>query len=122
MPLLWVLRDTLNLTGTKFGCGMALCKRATVHIDGEATRSCITPISEVAGKKVALGRPEPSSAEGVDRDGRAVRLLPVRANHVCSGAAGEKTAAGSGSSLLILDHFLNVGRAPRLSPLPWLAS
>lgn len=52
MPLLWVLRDTLNMTGTKFGCGMALCGACTVHIDGEATRSCITPISEVAGKKV----------------------------------------------------------------------
>src|SRR6202040_1581418 len=52
MPLLWVLRDTLNMTGTKFGCGMALCGACTVHIDGEATRSCVTPISAVAGKKV----------------------------------------------------------------------
>src|SRR5215472_10911066 len=52
MPLLWVLRDTLNMTGTKFGCGMALCGACTVHINGEATRSCITPISNVAGKKV----------------------------------------------------------------------
>jgi isoquinoline 1-oxidoreductase subunit alpha len=52
MPLLWVLRDTLNMTGTKFGCGMALCGACTVHIGGEATRSCITPISSVAGKKV----------------------------------------------------------------------
>jgi isoquinoline 1-oxidoreductase subunit alpha len=52
MPLLWVLRDTLNMTGTKFGCGMALCGACTVHIDGEATRSCVTPISSLAGKKV----------------------------------------------------------------------
>jgi isoquinoline 1-oxidoreductase subunit alpha len=52
MPLLWVLRDTLNLRGTKFGCGIGLCGACTVHIDGEATRSCITPVSEVAGKKV----------------------------------------------------------------------
>jgi isoquinoline 1-oxidoreductase alpha subunit len=52
MPLLWVLRDTLNLTGTKFGCGMALCGACTVHIDGQVTRSCVTPISLVAGKKV----------------------------------------------------------------------
>jgi aerobic-type carbon monoxide dehydrogenase small subunit (CoxS/CutS family) len=52
MPLLWVLRDTLNMTGTKFGCGMALCGACTVHINGEMTRSCITPISAVAGKKV----------------------------------------------------------------------
>jgi isoquinoline 1-oxidoreductase subunit alpha len=52
MPLLWVLRDTLSMTGTKFGCGMALCGACTVHINGEATRSCITPISSVSGKKV----------------------------------------------------------------------
>src|SRR5258708_40281545 len=52
MPLLWVLRDTLNMTRTKFGCGMALCGACTVHINGEATRSCITPASSVAGKKI----------------------------------------------------------------------
>jgi len=52
MPLLWALRDTLNMTGTKFGCGMALCGACTVHINGEATRSCITLVSSLAGKKV----------------------------------------------------------------------
>jgi aerobic-type carbon monoxide dehydrogenase small subunit (CoxS/CutS family) len=52
MPLLWVLRDTLSLTGTKFGCGIALCGACTVHINGDAARSCVTPISTVAGKKV----------------------------------------------------------------------
>ena len=52
MPLLWVLRDTLGMTGTKFGCGMALCGACTVHIDGAATRSCVTPVSSVAGKKI----------------------------------------------------------------------
>src|SRR2546427_762387 len=52
MPLLWVLRDALNMTGTKFGCGMALCGACPVHINGEATRSCITTISSVAGKKI----------------------------------------------------------------------
>jgi isoquinoline 1-oxidoreductase subunit alpha len=52
MPLLWVLRDTLNMTGTKFGCGMALCGACTVHIQGEAARSCVTPVSAVAGKKI----------------------------------------------------------------------
>ena len=51
-PLLWVLRDNLNLTGTKFGCGIAQCGACTVHIDGNATRSCVTPASAVAGKKV----------------------------------------------------------------------
>jgi isoquinoline 1-oxidoreductase subunit alpha len=52
MPLLWVLRDTLGMTGTKFGCGMALCGACTVHIEGAATRSCITPVAAVAGKHI----------------------------------------------------------------------
>ena len=52
MPLLWALRDHLRLTGTKFGCGMALCGACTVHIDGQATRSCVTPVSTVEGKNV----------------------------------------------------------------------
>lgn len=51
-PLLWVLRDHLNLTGTKFGCGMAQCGACTVHVDGVATRSCVLPLSAVAGKKI----------------------------------------------------------------------
>ena len=51
-PLLWVLRDHLNMTGTKFGCGISLCGACTVHIDGAATRSCITPVSAVVGRKV----------------------------------------------------------------------
>jgi isoquinoline 1-oxidoreductase alpha subunit len=61
-PLLWVLRDTLNMTGTKFGCGMALCGACTVHINGEASRSCVTPISAVAGKKI-------TTIEGLSADG-----------------------------------------------------
>ena len=51
-PLLWVLRDHLGLTGTKFGCGMAQCGACTVHVDGAATRSCVLPVSAVAGKQV----------------------------------------------------------------------
>jgi len=51
-PLLWVLRDTLGLTGTKFGCGQSLCGACTVHVEGEATRSCVTRISSVAGKNI----------------------------------------------------------------------
>src|SRR5690349_6063904 len=62
MPLLWVLRDVLDMTGTKFGCGMALCGACTVHINGEATRSCITPISSVSGKHV-------TTIEGLSADG-----------------------------------------------------
>jgi len=52
MPLLWVLRENLGLTGTKFGCGMALCGACTVHLDGEAVRSCVTPVRRAADKKV----------------------------------------------------------------------
>jgi len=61
-PLLWVLRDTLGLTGTKFGCGIAQCGACTVHVDGEATRSCITPASAVAGKRIV-------TIEGLSPDG-----------------------------------------------------
>ena len=51
-PLLWVLREDLHLTGTKFGCGLAQCGACTVHLDGEAVRSCVTPVARAAGKKV----------------------------------------------------------------------
>ena len=51
-PLLWALRDHLSLTGTKFGCGMALCGACTVHVDGAATRSCVLPLGAVAGKSI----------------------------------------------------------------------
>ena len=67
-PLLWVLRDHLGMTGTKFGCGASLCGACTVHVDGVPTRSCVTPLSAVAGKKV-------TSIEGVadDKVARAVQ-------------------------------------------------
>ena len=52
MPLLWVLRDVAGLTGTKFGCGQALCGACTVHLDGQPIRSCVTPVSAAAGKKI----------------------------------------------------------------------
>jgi isoquinoline 1-oxidoreductase subunit alpha len=61
MPLLWVLRDTLGLTGTKFGCGAALCGACTVHLEGAAVRSCVTPVSAVRGRKV-------TTIEGLSRD------------------------------------------------------
>ena len=51
-PLLWVLRDTLGMTGTKYGCGMALCGACTVHVDGVAVRSCVTPVTTIAGKSI----------------------------------------------------------------------
>ena len=51
-PLLWVLRDTVGLTGTKYGCGVALCGACTVHVDGEPLRSCVTPVTAVSGRKI----------------------------------------------------------------------
>ena len=66
-PLLWVIRDELKLKGTKFGCGIAMCGVCTVHIDGVATRSCITPVSAVAGKSI-------TTIEGLDSDeGKALQ-------------------------------------------------
>ncbi len=52
MPILWVLRDVIGLTGTKFGCGMAQCGACTIHLDGEAVRSCVTPVSRAVGKEI----------------------------------------------------------------------
>jgi isoquinoline 1-oxidoreductase alpha subunit len=60
-PLLWVIRDSLGLTGTKFGCGMALCGACTVHLEGQAIRSCVAPLSRVAGKHV-------TTIEGLSND------------------------------------------------------
>jgi isoquinoline 1-oxidoreductase alpha subunit len=60
-PLLWVLRDTLNLTGTKYGCGIAACGACTVHIDGQVQRSCVYPVSAAAGKKI-------TTIEGLSQD------------------------------------------------------
>lgn len=71
-PILWALRDTLGLTGTKFGCGAALCGACTVHLDGVATRSCVTPISAAAGKKITT-----IEAVGNDKVGLAVQTAWV---------------------------------------------
>ncbi len=62
MPLLWFLRDTLELTGTKYGCGMGLCGACTVHLDGQAVRACMTPLSAAFGKQV-------TTIEGLSADG-----------------------------------------------------
>ena len=68
MPLLWVLRDTLGLTGTKYGCGIALCGACTIHIDGVAARCCVLPVAAVAGKSV-------TTIEGI---GSETQLHPVQ--------------------------------------------
>jgi len=74
-PILWALRDTLGLTGTKFGCGAALCGACTVHLDGQAIRSCITPISAAEGKQI---RTIEATTDGSDRVGAAVHAAWVQ--------------------------------------------
>ena len=91
MPLLWYLRDELGLTGTKFGCGVALCGACTVHLDGDATRACATAMSDVAGRSVV-------TIEGLDRDGnhpvqKAWRALNVPQCGYCQ--AGQIMQAAS---------------------------
>ena len=73
MPLLWALREDLQLTGTKFGCGMALCGACTVHLDGQPVRSCSTPMSAAAGKKVIT-----IEAIGASKAGKAVQAAWVK--------------------------------------------
>jgi len=73
-PLLWVLRDYLNLTGTKFGCGVAACGTCTVHIDGSAVRSCVMPVSACTGRKV-------TTIEGLGAEGRPHRVQQAWIDH-----------------------------------------
>ena len=72
-PLLWVLRDTLGMTGTKFGCGAALCGACTVHLNGAAIRSCVTPVSATMGQKITT-----IEAVAGDRVGKAVQAAWVK--------------------------------------------
>lgn len=74
-PLLWVLRDHLGMTGTKFGCGMSLCGACTVHVDGQPTRSCVTPASTVSGKTILT-----VEKVGATRAGKAVQAAWVAEN------------------------------------------
>ena len=75
MPLLWYLRDELDLVGTKFGCGSGLCGACTVHVDGQAARSCVTPLSVVEGKAV-------TTIEGLDAAGEHPVQVAWRAHNV----------------------------------------
>ena len=99
-PLLWVLREQLGLTGTKYGCGIAQCGACTVHIDGVATRSCQVPVNSVGAKKIATieGLADERQAEqdpgGLGGARRApVRLLPERHDH-----GGDRAARGQAQS------------------------
>ena len=73
MPLLWVLRDILKLTGTKFGCGMAQCGACTIHLDGQPTRSCVMPVAAIAGRKI-------TTIEGLSEN--ADHPVPVSYTHL----------------------------------------
>ncbi len=95
MPILWVVREQLGLTGTKFGCGAALCGACTVHLDGQPVRSCSTPIGEAEGRAITtiegIAGPEGELSQrpaGLDqRTGAAMRLLPVGPDHGRHGPA-----------------------------------
>ena len=113
-PLLWVIREHLRMTGTKFGCGIGLCGACTVHVNGQAMRSCHTALSEVAGKKIttiegltAKGD-HPLQKAWIARAGAAMRLLPVRPDHAGGIAAVEEFPIPPGRS----------GRAHGRQPLP----
>src|SRR5580692_997648 len=88
MPLLWALREVVGLHGTKYGCGIAQCGACTVHIEGQATRSCVTPLSAVQGQHDRRHHEQSgeSRANRMDRlAGSSVWLLPVRPDHVRDG-------------------------------------
>ena len=99
MPVLWYLRDVLGLTGTKFGCGVAACGACTVHLDGDAVRSCVTAISDANGKSITTiegldPRRQSSGSNGLARAQRAaVRLLSGWPDH-----AGRRAAEADASS------------------------
>ena len=73
-PLLWVLREQVGLTGTKYGCGIAACGACTVHVDGEAVRSCVTPVGTVAGKKI-------TTIEGLSQNGKLHKVQQAWIEH-----------------------------------------
>jgi isoquinoline 1-oxidoreductase alpha subunit len=99
-PLLWVIREQLQMTGTKFGCGAGLCGACTVHVNGEAVRSCQTSVSDALGKKITTI--EGLSAKGDHplqkawRAGPAMRLLPVRSDHAGGIASLQKPQSDQG--------------------------
>jgi len=102
-PLLWAIRDELGLTGTKFGCGIGFCAACTLHVEGRATRSCITPIRAVAGAKV-------TTIEGLNPEGKH-RCKPPGSNYRFSSVA---TASR--------DRLCRRPRCLRITPIPAIAT
>jgi len=91
-PLLWVLRDVLGMTGTKFGCGMALCGACTVHLDGVATRSCITPVGSIANSEITTIEAIGASAAGARIQKAWLELEVVQCGYCQSGQIMSATA------------------------------
>src|SRR6201987_2477746 len=109
MPLLWYLRDELGMTGTKFGCGVALCGACTVHVDGEAARACITAMSDVGGRSVI-------TIEGLDPDGnhpvqKAWRALNVPQCGYCQAGQIMQAAALIATPKNPSEDEINSGRS-----------
>src|SRR6266516_1481645 len=103
-PLLWVLREKRQLTGTKFGCGMALCGACTVHLDGEAVRSCVTPMSRAAGKDVV-------TVEGTKLNQEDPDLAKIVNLRCFAGMTLPETAAALGVSPSTVDRQWACARA-----------
>jgi isoquinoline 1-oxidoreductase alpha subunit len=97
MPLLWVLRDLAHLTGTKFGCGVAQCGACTVQLDGQAVRSCVTPVSAAVGKKIATIEQVHSDPVGAAVQAAWSELDVVQCGYCQSGQVMAATALLSGN-------------------------
>ncbi len=92
-PLLWVIREHLKMTGTKYGCGAGLCGACTVHVDGKAVRSCQTAVSEVGGKQIkTIEGLSPDSSHALQKAWIAEQVPPVRLLPVGSDHEGRRTA------------------------------
>lgn len=91
-PMLWVLRDVLGMTGTKFGCGIGLCGACTIHVDGKPVRSCITPVSEATGKRITTIEAIGATAAGRRIQQAWVELEVPQCGYCQSGQIGSATA------------------------------
>ena len=98
MPLLWVLRDVLGMTGTKFGCGMALCGACTVHIDGSPTRSCVTPVDSIGDSEITTIEAIGKTPEGAAIQKAWLNLEVVQCGYCQSGQIMSASALLAGNS------------------------